>query len=106
MPDPVSPVVPGLEPYEIVLAKNQPEYRPLPILVGRRPLYSAMARWQLTDEERRLIAEGADVYVSQMTFGHGYQPSLVTIAKATDMREVKDVIVEQFGYAEALSERI
>ena len=106
MPEPVSPVVPGLEPFEIVFGKDQPEYRPLPALRGRRPYYAVMSRWQLTAEERKQIAEGADLYISQMTFGRPFHPELIVVAKADDLAVVHSVINEQFGYGEELIERL
>jgi hypothetical protein len=76
---PVSPVVEGLEQFEIVFGKNQPEYMPLPALVGSLPNTNVISRWKLTDEERTAIAAGADIYTSQMTFGSLFQPLVVFV---------------------------
>lgn len=57
--EPVSPVIPGYT--ETIFAKDQPEYIPLPVLQdgkGKR-----LSRFKFTDEERKLIAEGADLFV-------------------------------------------
>jgi len=58
---------------EIVLAKDQPQYLPLPAAVhddGHR----LVTRWAFTDEERAKIAAGADLYLHTYTFGHPFQP--------------------------------
>jgi hypothetical protein len=103
MPQPVSPVVVGLEPYEIVLGKDQPEYLPLPVLRSAAPYYSHLSRWKLTPEERMLIAEGADVYVTISTFGQSYPPTAVTVMRAEGGA---DEIRESMQLDEELSQRL
>lgn len=76
---PVSPVVIGLEPYEIVIGENQPDVIPLPSLCGPSPYYVKTSRWHLDAEERALIAAGADIFLSQQSFGHAYQPTNLSI---------------------------
>jgi hypothetical protein len=71
---PVSPVLPGSEPIEIVLGKNQPEYTPLPAVYLQRPSLPMITRWRLSDEERAAIASGADIVLQQLTFSHPFQP--------------------------------
>jgi len=78
---PVSPVVEGLEPYEVVFGADQPEYRPLPALVGPGPERRVMSRWQLTDEERQLVADGGGVYLSLWTYGQ-IPPSAIQIMRS------------------------
>lgn len=58
-----SPVIEELQAFEMCIAKDQPEYLPLPSLVDQRD-GRVMSRWELTDEERKQIAEGADVFVT------------------------------------------
>lgn len=72
MPNPASPVVPGLESHEVTYAKEQPEYLPLPSL--RSPAGKVMTRWEFTPEERELIADGADLYLTLWTFNQPLQP--------------------------------
>jgi hypothetical protein len=62
---------------EVVYAKDQPEYIPLPTLKcvdGR-----AVSRWEPTPEERAKIAAGADVYLTVHTFNQPLQPVLLTV---------------------------
>lgn len=106
MAEPISPVVPGLEPYEIIIGENQPQYTPLPVLRGRGPMYAMMSRWKPTDEERQMIANGADIYISQQTFGHSFQPTCVVIAGAEASGIVKELVIEQYGLNEELDERL
>lgn len=75
----VSPVVPGSEICEIVLGENQPEYIPLPALYLDTPERPMITRWRFSDEERDLIAGGADLVFQQLTFGHPYQPVMFEI---------------------------
>jgi hypothetical protein len=63
------PVVSGAEEFEKVYAKNQPEYIPLRTLPGERGA-SAISRWRFTDEQRKAIANGADILLEVVHF-HG-----------------------------------
>jgi hypothetical protein len=69
----VSPVLPTSSECEVVYAKDQPEYRPLPTF---RTEVSVLSRWKLTDAERRYIAEGGDLFVCMMNFGGPLLPIL------------------------------
>lgn len=61
---------------EITIAEDQLEYKPLVAAryVTEDGVPVLLTRWRLTDEERALIAEGADLYLSVMTFGQPLQP--------------------------------
>lgn len=77
---PVSPVVPGFEDCEVVFAKDQPEYLPLPALVRNdSPDLPVTSRWRLTDWEREKIRNGADVVLTLLTFGDPLQPITLEI---------------------------
>lgn len=77
------PVVKGLEAFEVVYAKDQPEYIPLRALRSRTGEGRVMSRWEPTREQRQAIAEGADVFLTLMTFGGQLQP--ITLAVASEM---------------------
>ncbi len=49
-------------------------YQPLPARISEDGLYQVYTRWQLSDEEREALAAGADLMLSQMTFGQALQP--------------------------------
>lgn len=72
------PVIAGLEKFETVYAKNQPEYRPLRTLPGRNG-NSAIARFHFTEAQRKAVAEGADIYLELLHFGRPLAPSLIMV---------------------------
>lgn len=78
---PISPVIIGLEPYEVHLPcqGQQPGTQPLTVL--RSPDGRFMTRWTLTDEERKEIAEGADLYITLWTFNQGMDPLAVQVMR-------------------------
>jgi hypothetical protein len=78
---PASPVIPGNDDFETVYAKDQPEYVPLPVM---RTEKAVMSRWVLTPEERQHIAQGGDLFICQMNFGHALQPILPIAAGPQD----------------------
>jgi hypothetical protein len=71
---PVSPVMPGSESIEIVLGKDQPEYDDLPAVYVDSDTRPMITRWRVTDEERRAVANGADIVLQQLTFKQLFQP--------------------------------
>jgi hypothetical protein len=98
-----SPVVEGLEPYEIVLGSDQPQYQPLHVLRTPGPSYGVMSRWVPSEEERKLIAEGADIYLTLWTFGNSYPPTMIHAMHAnTDA----DAVREQMDLNTELSQRL
>ena len=87
---PKSPVVVGLEPYEINFGGpdvGQPQYMPLPALRSAGPERVVMSRWELTPVEREMIANGADVFVSIWTFGDPYPPTSLRVLNKTSNPE-------------------
>lgn len=51
----------------VVIAEHQEKYRNLPSV--RTPDHQVITRWHLTDEERRRIFYGEDVYVTILCAG-------------------------------------
>lgn len=72
------PVVVGLEKFETVYAKNQPQYRALRTLPGLNG-DSAISRFHFTDAQRKAIAEGADIYLELLHFRGPLAPSLIMV---------------------------
>lgn len=68
------PVIVGLEREQLTLAKNQPEYRMLRVLQGMPPEYRTISRWELTPAQRKIIADGGDIFLEMLTFGHPPMP--------------------------------
>jgi hypothetical protein len=78
---PVSPIAKGYEAQEIVYAKDQPEYQPLPALPVNDVAGTIITRWKLTWRERLAILFGRDVFLNVMTFGTPLQPVSLFIGK-------------------------
>ena len=77
---PVSPVLTEeFKPNEVVYAKDQPQYSPLPVL--RNSKFVVLSRWKLSDQEREAIAAGADVFLSNWTFNQPLQPVRLEIGQ-------------------------
>jgi hypothetical protein len=79
------PVVDGLERYEVVFAKDQPEYIPLRTLTSNNAERLVLSRWTLTPEQRQAIAAGADVFLELGTFGNPLQPIRMIVAESMDI---------------------
>ncbi len=65
---PVSPVMPGSEPIELVYGKDQPEYIPLPGVYLDTVSAPVITRWRLDEEERKKIADGGDIVLTLLRF--------------------------------------
>ena len=77
---PVSPVLsPEWAEHEVGYGKGQPEYTTLPAI--RNSTGVVLSRWKLSDEERKAVSEGADMFLSVWTFGQPLQPLRVEIGE-------------------------
>lgn len=101
---PATPVVAGLEQFEIVFGKGQPEYDQLPALVGSAPAQNVVARWELTDEDRARIAAGADIFTVQMTFGDFFQPLVAFVGTKALSAEDVEVFRKHWSIGEIIPE--
>jgi hypothetical protein len=57
---------------EVVYAADQPQYQPLPAFKCVNG--KVLTRWELTDEERKLIAEQGYIFLAVSTFNQPLQP--------------------------------
>lgn len=76
---PMTPVLPGSPQLpEVVFAKDQPEYLPLPACVVQYQggEIAVVTRWRLSLRERLRVLFGGSFWLQQMTFGHALQPQL------------------------------
>ena len=79
------PVVSGRESEEVVYAKDQPEYIPLRCLVtDRENTGRATSRWTLTEAQRQDVSEGADIFLTLLTFGSPLQPIQIQVGSCTE----------------------
>jgi hypothetical protein len=67
---------------EIVYAKEQPQYFPLPALRWSDGL--VVTRWELSWKERLMLILGGSVYLGLLTFNNPLQPIMLS----TDIQEV------------------
>ena len=75
---------------KVLLAKNQPQYGSLPALVY--PDGVVLSRWQPTFDERRAIADGANVDLWVWTFGRPHQPVNLQVQGVQDDFPDRDII--------------
>ena len=78
---PVSPIIPGVELPEVVYAKDQPQYHPLP--VHEMEDGTVLSRWHLTWKERFVAFLKGDVYLFVSTFNNPLQPISMQVIKPT-----------------------
>jgi hypothetical protein len=80
---------PELDAPQTIFAEDQHEYLPVAAAMVRNPGYACpnnqyntvVLRFEPTAEERKRLADGADVYVSLLTFGGLLQPIIVSAGK-------------------------
>lgn len=69
--DPASPVLLNFSAPEIVIAKDQPQYRPLPAVVVNGMVTT---RWRLSWRDRLIVFLGGNIWLQILTFGNPLQP--------------------------------
>lgn len=69
-------------------AEGQPEYIPLPVYKESDGKVTSV--WELSDDERDLIADGANVCLCQSTFNQALQPVNLWIAKVYELEDGKE----------------
>lgn len=94
------PVVSGLEEFEVVYAKHQPEYNPLRTILSRTEEGRVLSRWSPTRQQRAEIMAGADIYLELATFNKPLQPIRMAIGVDVD----PDYIKEQYALPEQVDD--
>ncbi len=85
------PVVAEFESLETVYAEDQPEYSPLHVLRGDIQ-GAVLSRWTFTGEQRRAIADGADIFLDILTFGQPLQPIAIYVAHELEASSVAEML--------------
>jgi hypothetical protein len=86
----ISPVVPAFQHLEIVLAKDQPEYAPLPALPvddGQK----LITRWRFSWRERLQVLVRGDLYLWIWTFRRAVQPVALEVSRP-DVAEIHGLV--------------
>lgn len=69
----------------VVFAKDQPEYVPLPAMkVPNDPQGLIITKWQLSPDELKRIQETGTIHLSVLTFNKPLQPVLLTVDLPTE----------------------
>lgn len=65
----------------LVIAKDQPQYHPMPAHLVRNKEVTIICCWKLTLWERIIILFTGKMWHNMMTFGNKLQPQLLTVEK-------------------------
>ena len=65
--------------HNVVLGKNQPEYRPLPALRLTTPEGPVIFCWKLSWRERIKLLLTGRIWQTSLTFNHLFQPQLLEL---------------------------
>lgn len=86
--DPAQPVFDGLDEFEKIYALGQDKegYTPIRTLPGENGK-SAIYRLPLTESQRQMVADGADILVEILHFGGPLAPSRVMLLNDKDLGE-------------------
>ena len=63
----------------VIIAKDQPQYQPIPAHRAHDECDTVIFCWQLTEEEKQRVMETGVIWHSSMTFGHAFQPQLLSV---------------------------
>lgn len=76
---PVSPVIPGKQLREVVIAEGQDEYQNLPAVIAHPGV--VLTRWKPTLWERIRLLCGGSIYLWVWSFGKPLQPVALDVDK-------------------------
>lgn len=89
----VSPVIPSLESAEVVIAKDQPEYIPVPSL--RTDCGKVLVRLDFSAEDLACAVNGGSLYLCFLTFNQPMQPFMAAVANHVEDEPAE--ILSRFG---------
>lgn len=78
-----------------VLAKDQPEYRPLPVHNAGNQVISC---WKLSPSEVELIGRTKKIFLSQMNFGKPPMPLFLAVSKKEMFNNCEEQIEEPISF--------
>ena len=70
-------------PNELVIALDQPQYQPIIILpvTFKDGVQGMSVRFRLSEEERKAIIDGADIVITELTFGNQFTPISIAVCQ-------------------------
>lgn len=69
----------------ITLAKDQPEYQPLSVLIGPKPEQPMVCEFEFEGAELlRVLGPGARIRITQLTFGERFHPIRVEVVESVN----------------------
>lgn len=63
----------------VIFAKDQPEYLPLPAIKCSGDEGRVISCWELTDEEIAIVSKTKRIYLNQLTFNELLQPQRLQV---------------------------
>lgn len=76
---PSSPIIPGVKLPEVIYAKDQPEYQPLPVY--KMEDGTVLSRWHLSWKERFIAFLRGNIYLFVATFNYPLQSLSMQVTK-------------------------
>lgn len=86
------PVVAEFASIEVVFGGSQKEYIALRALRSSGQNGDVLTRWTFTEEQRKAVADGADIFLNLMTFGQPLQPIRILVAHELDASSTADAL--------------
>ncbi len=95
--NPISPVFPDSDIPEVVFAKDQPEYIPLPaVYLKGSPQGAVLTRWKLSEEEKEKIRLDGDLVITPLTFNRPLQPIHLKISLSGEKPNTDHILEEEY----------
>lgn len=80
---------------ETVIALDQPEYRPIIGLFVGGVVKSCLVRFEFTPEERKLVAEGADLVVAELIGNRQFTPIGIEVVPKNTKPDMMDIEIRR-----------
>lgn len=100
---PVSPVLPGENFQETIVAEHQDEYMNLPIISCGDGVI--LSRWELSDEELQTISETKSVWLFMHTFGNPVTPVSLQVERPQTQTDEQVEFMTVLQFTEVRAQR-
>lgn len=92
---PVSPIIPGKRLPEVIYAKDQPQYKPLPVFKDTDG--TILSRWRLSWRERLRVLFNGDIYLWVTTHNRPLQPVMLQTEKPQMTNDEETAVIGAFA---------